>query len=74
MVLSGPVYVVGNLMGQLEDLLMIFELAGSPRDTKYLFLGDYVDKGYYSVEVHVTVWFVTQKGDISFIVTEDSLS
>lgn len=43
--------VVGNLMGQLEDLVMIFELMGSPRDKKYLFLGDYVDKGYFSVEV-----------------------
>jgi diadenosine tetraphosphatase ApaH/serine/threonine PP2A family protein phosphatase len=49
--LNGQFVVVGDLHGNLQSLLSIFNRLRWPPSTSYLFLGDYVDRGSNSCEV-----------------------
>jgi serine/threonine-protein phosphatase 2B catalytic subunit len=50
-----PIVIVGDLHGQFYDLVHMLEKAGDPSEINYLFLGDYVDRGIFGLEVVLTL-------------------
>ena len=52
-------YIVGDLHGNIHDLLRILGSVGDFFSQKFLFLGDYVDRGQFSIEVITLLFALT---------------
>lgn len=48
---NGECFIIGDLHGNVHDLIRIIRKCGLPPNITYVFLGDFVDRGEYSIEV-----------------------
>ena len=49
--IKAPIYIFGDIHGQYQDLIRFLRMTGLPPKHKFLFMGDYVDRGNNSIEV-----------------------
>lgn len=62
--------VCGDIHGQFYDLKELFKIGDDCPETNYLFMGDFVDRGFYSVETFL--YLLLLKVCLLSTVTEDS--
>ena len=55
-----PVCIVGDIHGQYSDLVNVLKKVGDPEAMSYLFLGDYVDRGMFGIEVCILLFCLKQ--------------
>ena len=53
--INPPITIVGDIHANFNGLQQIFQKCGDPEHHKYLFLGDYIDRGPNSIEVMTTL-------------------
>jgi len=56
--LSSPITIIGDVHGHILDLFRVLNTFGLPQNRKYLFLGDLVDRGEFSIETVLIVFLM----------------
>ena len=54
--IQAPVTIIGDIHAQYVDLRAFLKMSGDPETEKFLFLGDYIDRGPNSLEVLVLLF------------------
>jgi hypothetical protein len=69
-IIGEPIVIVGYLHGQLYDLIHMLEKVDDLSEINYLFLGDYVDREIYGLEVVLILLAIKVSRVLTFIMAE----